>query len=116
MVYTVPTISTSISFAQWNSHTWDFEAMLGDLITWYGAAFGTGIFGISMFVGIVLLIIFGVQAIRQESLILPGSVLAIIGASTELIGAVPLSMQPFVLMIFVVLPVVGVIYDIYRKR
>lgn len=116
MVYTVPTISTSISFSEWNSHTWDFGAMFGDLLIWYGAAFGTGIFGISMFAGIILLIIFGVQAIRQESLVLPGAVIAIIGASTELIGAVPMNMQPFVLMIFVVLPTVGIIYDIYRKR
>ena len=116
MVYTVPTISTSISFAQWNAHTWDFGAMFTDLLTWYGAAFGTGIFGVSMFSGIVLLIIFGVQAIRQESLVLPGSVIAIIGVSTELYGAVPLNMQALFLMIFVVLPTVGVIYDIYRKR
>ena len=116
MVYTVPTISTSVSFAQWNSHTWDFGAMMGDLLIWYGAAFGTGIFGISMFSGIVLLIIFGVQAIRQESLVLPGAVIAIIGVSTELYGAVPFNMQALFLMIFVVLPTVGVFYDIYRKR
>jgi hypothetical protein len=90
--------------------------MFTDLLTWYGAAFGTGIFGVSMFSGIVLLIIFGVQAIRQESLVLPGSVIAIIGVSTELYGAVPLNMQALFLMIFVVLPTVGVIYDIYRKR
>ena len=116
MTYIVPSIPSSVSFADWNSHTWDFSAMLGDLLTWYGAAFGTGVFGISMFAGIILLIIFGVQAIRQESLVLPGSVIAIIGTSTELIGAVPMNMQPFVLMFFVVLPTVGIIYDIYRKR
>lgn len=116
MSYVVPTISSSVSFAQWNSHAWNFEAMLGDLLIWYGASFGTGVFGISMFTGTVLLIIFGVQALRQESLILPGSVIAIIGISTELYGAVPLNMQALFLMIFVVLPVAGVIYDIYRKR
>lgn len=116
MVYTVPTVSTSVSFAQWNSHTWDFAAMFGDLLTWYGAAFGTGIFGISMFSGIVLLIVFGVQAIRQESLVLPGATIAIVGVSTELYGAVPLNMQALFLMIFVVLPTAGIIFDIYRKR
>ena len=65
-----------------------------------------------MFVGVILLIIFGVQALRQESLVLPGAVLAIVGTSTELYGAVPLSMQPLFLVLFVVLPVSGVIYDI----
>ena len=69
-----------------------------------------------MFVGVILLIIFGVQALRQESLVLPGAVLAIVGTSTELYGAVPLSMQPLFLVLFVVLPVSGVIYDIWRKR
>jgi hypothetical protein len=112
MVYTVPTISSSVSFSEWSGNMWNFEAMLGNLLTWYGAAFGTGIFGISMFSGIVLLIIFGVQAIRQESLVLPGAVIAIIGVSTELYGVVPFNMQALFLMIFVVLPTVGVIYDI----
>jgi hypothetical protein len=114
--YVAPTIASVVSFPEWNSHTWDFGAMLQDLITWYGASIGTGIFGTSMFVGIVLLIIFGVQAVRQESLLLPGAALATIGVSTELYGAVPLNMQAFFLMVFVVLPVVAVIYDIYRKR
>jgi hypothetical protein len=95
---------------------WDFGKMLNDVLTWYGAAFGTGIFGISMFVGIVLLLIFGVQAIRQESVVLPGAAAAIICASTWLYGAVPVNMQALFLMIFVVLPTTGVIYDIYRKR
>jgi hypothetical protein len=116
MSFTAPTISSSVSFSQWSSHQWNFGAMLGDLITWYGAAFGTGIFGVSMFIGIVLMIIFGVQAIRQESLLLPGATVAIICAGTELYGAVPFDMQAWFLMIFVVLPTVGVIYDIYRKR
>jgi hypothetical protein len=116
MVYTVPTVSSSVSFAQWNSHTWNFEAMLGDVITWYGASFGTGIFGTAMFIGVLLLIIFGVQAIRQESLLLPGAAIAIIGVSTELYEAVPFNMQALFLMIFVILPTVGVFYDIYRKR
>jgi hypothetical protein len=116
MSYAVPTIASSVSFSQWTGHMWNFEAMLGDLLIWYGASFGTGAFGISMFSGIVLLIIFGVQAIRQQSLVLPGSILAIIGISTELYGAVPASMQALFLMFFIVLPVVGVIYDIYRKR
>jgi hypothetical protein len=62
------------------------------------------------------MIVFGVQAIRQESLLLPGAVVAIIGSSTWLYGAVPQDMQAFFLMIFVILPTVGVIYDIYRKR
>jgi hypothetical protein len=116
MSYTVPTVSSSVSFSEWSGHMWDFRAMLGDLLIWYGASFGTGVFGISMFVGSVLLLIFGIQAIRQESLVLPGSVIAIIGISTELYGAVPANMQALFLMVFVVLPVVGVIYDIYRKR
>jgi hypothetical protein len=116
MTYAVPTISSAVSFSQWSGDSWNFGAMLNDLLTWYGAAFGTGVFGISMFVGIVLLLIFGVQAIRQESVVLPGSVAAIICASTWLYGAVPIEMQPLFLMIFVVLPTVGVFYDIYRKR
>jgi hypothetical protein len=116
MTYAVPTIASSVSFAQWSADSWNFGAMLNDLLTWYGASFGTGIFGISMFVGVILLLIFGVQAIRQESLILPGAVIAIIATSTELYGAVPLNMQALFLMMFVVLPVTGISYDIYRKR
>ena len=116
MSYAAPTISSSVSSSTWISHLWDFKALLNDLLTWYGAAFGTGIFGISMFIGVVLLLIFAVQAIRQESLLLPGAVMAIIGLSTELIGAVPLNMQALFLMIFVVMPVTAVAYDIYRKR
>ena len=95
---------------------WNFGAMLSDLLSWYGASFGTGIFGIAMFIGVVLLLIFGVQAIRQESLVLPGAVIAVVGVSTELYNAVPSNMQALFLMIFVVLPVTGVFYDIYRKR
>jgi len=116
MSYTAPTISSSVSSSTWISHLWDFKALLNDLLVWYGAAFGTGIFGISMFIGVVLLLIFTVQAIRQESLLLPGAVMAIIGLSTEFIGAVPLNMQALFLMIFVVMPVTAVAYDIYRKR
>jgi hypothetical protein len=116
MTYTVPTVSSSVSFAQWSGDSWDFGKMLTDLLTWYGSSFGTGIFGQALFVGVILLLIFGVQAIRQESLLLPGSVMAIIGVSTELYGAVPSNMQALFLMIFVVLPTVGVIYDIWRKR
>jgi hypothetical protein len=116
MTYAVPTISSAVSFPKWSGDMWNFQAMLGDLITWYGTAFGTGVFGVSMFAGVVLLIIFGVQAIRQESLVLPGAVMAVIGASTEFYGAVPMNMQAFFLIIFVVLPVAGVIYDIWRKR
>jgi hypothetical protein len=116
MTYTAPTVSSSVSFSQWSSDSWDFGKMLGDLLTWYGSSFGTGIFGQALFVGVILLLIFGVQAIRQESLLLPGSVMAIIGVSTELYGAVPSNMQALFLMIFVVLPTVGVIYDIWRKR
>lgn len=116
MTYTVPTLASSISFSEWSAHSWDFGAMFNDVLTWYGASFGTGIFGISMFAGVVLLLIFGVQAIRQESLILPGAVIAIIATSTELSGAVPSNMQALFLMMFVVLPVTGIGYDIYRKR
>ena len=116
MTYTVPTIPSAVSFPQWSGDMWNFGAMFQDFLTWYGASFGTGVFGIAMFTGIVLLIIFGVQAVRQESLLLPGAVIAIIGMSTEFYGAVPFSMQALFLMFFVVLPVVGVIYDIYRKR
>jgi hypothetical protein len=116
MTYVVPTVASSVSFAKWSSDSWDFGAMLGDVVTWYSASFGTGIFGTSMFVGILLLIIFSVQAIRQESLLLPGAAIAIIGVSTELYGAVPFSMQALFLMMFVILPTTGVIYDIYRKR
>ena len=90
--------------------------MLNDVLTWYGSSFGTGLFGISMFIGIVLLLILGVQAIRQESVVLPGAVAAIICSSTFLYGAVPVNMQALFLMIFVILPTTGVIYDIYRKH
>ena len=116
MTYTVPTISSAVSSSQWIGHMWNFGAMLSDLLSWYGASFGTGIFGIAMFIGVVLLLIFGVQAIRQESLVLPGAVIAVVGVSTELYNAVPSNMQALFLMIFVVLPVTGVFYDIYRKR
>jgi hypothetical protein len=116
MTYIVPTPDSSVSFAQWVGDQWNFGAMLNDLLTWYGASFGTGLFGIAMFIGVVLLLIFGVQAIRQESLVLPGAAIAVVGVSTELFEAVPSSMQALFLMIFVVLPVTGVFYDIYRKR
>ena len=116
MSYTVPTLDSSVSFNQWTGHQWNFGAMLNDLLIWYGAAFGTGVFGIAMFVGVVLLLIFGVQAIRQESLVLPGAAIAVVGVSTELYDAVPSDMQAWFLMIFVVLPVTAVFYDIYRKR
>ena len=116
MTYAVPTIASSVSFAQWSGDMWNFGAMLNDLTSWYAAAFGTGLFGQSMFAGAALLLIMGVQAIRQESVILPGAVLAIIGTSTELYGVVPLSMQPLFLILFVILPTTGVIYDIWRKR
>jgi hypothetical protein len=116
MSYTVPTVASSVSFADWSASQWNPEAMWMNIITWYSAAFGTGIYATSLFVGTLMLIIFGVQAIRQESLLLPGAVVATIGASTEFYGAVPQDMQAFFLMIFVVLPVVGVIYDIYRKK
>jgi hypothetical protein len=116
MTYVVPTVSSSVSFSKWSSDSWDFGKMLNDLLIRYGASFGTGIFGISMFIGIVLLLIFGVQAIRQESVILPGAAAAIICTSTFLYGAVPVNMQALFLMIFVILPTTGVIFDIYRKR
>jgi hypothetical protein len=116
MTYAVPTVASPVSFAQWSGDMWNFGAMLNDLLNWYAASFGTGIFGTSMFVGAILLLICGVQAIRQESLLLPGSVLAIICSSTELYGVVPLSMQPLFLTMFVILPIVAVIYEIYKKR
>ena len=116
MTYIAPAIGSSVSFSQWISDWPNFGAMLNDLLNWYSSSFGSGVFGASMFVGVILLIIFGVQALRQESLVLPGAVLAIVGTSTELYGAVPLSMQPLFLVLFVVLPVSGVIYDIWRKR
>ena len=116
MTYAVPTVASPVSVSQWSGDMWNFGAMLNDMITWYSASFGTGIFGASIFVGVILLLIFGVQALRQESLVLPGSVLAIIGTSTELYGAVPLSMQPLFVVLFVVLPTTGIIYDIWRKR
>jgi hypothetical protein len=116
MSYTVPTVSSSVSFADWTTSQWNAETMWGYIITWYSSAFGTGIYATSLFVGSIMLIIFGVQAIRQESLLLPGAIVATIGASTTFYGAVPQDMQAFFLVIFVVLPVVGVCYDIYRKR
>ena len=116
MTFVAPTISSSVSFSQWSGDMWNFGAMLNDLITWYAASFGTGIFGGSMFIGSVLLLILGVQGIRQESILLPGMVLAVIGASTQFAGVVPLSMQPLFLTLFIILPVVAVIYDIWRKR
>jgi len=116
MTYVVPTIQSSVSYSEWTSNMWNFQAMLNNLVTWYGSSFGTGIFGTSMFAGVILLLICGVQAIRQESLILPGAVCATICASAELYGAVPLNMQALFLMIFVILPVVAVFYEIWRKR
>ena len=116
MSFVAPTISSSVSYSEWFGNLWNFGAMYQNLLTWYGTAFGTGIFGVAMFAGTVMLIIFGVQAIRQESLILPGAVLAIIGTSTELAGAVPLNMQALFLMIFVILPVTATIYEIWKKR
>ena len=115
MTYAVPTL-VSAPATQFVLDQWNFSKMAGDMLSWYGSAIGPGMFGMSFFGCMVMLVLLGGCAIRQKSILIPSAILLIISCTSQLYGFVPSSMQPFFIVAFGVFPAVSIIYSLFKER